>query len=81
MGIGNKHLTDKIFIFGAHAGPALTAPVLRPVSRERHPFDVTAVTDGDDHVFALDQIFDIAFKFSIFDRGPAFVAKQLFHPQ
>jgi hypothetical protein len=44
---------------------------LRAVGRERHALDIAAMGDGHDHVFALDQVFDIFFKFGFNDLGAA----------
>ena len=59
MGIGDKQTGDEILVPRLHARTPLTAAPLRPVDRQRHPLDIAAVADGDDHVFLLDQVFII----------------------
>ncbi len=53
MGRSHKQAGYKIFVFGCHAGFALTAAFLRFVGIQRHAFDITGFGYGDDHFFAL----------------------------
>ncbi len=77
MGIGHEHLVDEILFVGAHPGAALAAAALRPIGRQRHPFDVAGVGHRDHHVFALDQVFDIVLKLAFLDDGTARVGEFL----
>ena len=81
MGIGDEDLGDEILLPGAHAGAPLAAPVLRPIGRERHPLDVARVRHGDDHILALDQVFDVGLEFRFLDDRPPRRAELLLHPQ
>ena len=56
MRIGDEQAMDEILLLRLHAGAALAAAPLRAIGRERHALDVAGVRDGDDHVFARDQV-------------------------
>ena len=70
MGVADEDLADEILITGRHPCPALAAPTLSTIARKRHALDVTAMTDGNHHVFALDKIFDIGIELGLLDRRP-----------
>ena len=69
VGVADEDLADKILIPGRHPGTALTATPLGAIARKRNALDVTAMANRDDHVFALDQVFDIGIEFRILNRG------------
>ena len=70
VGVGDEQVGDEILLLRRHAGAALAAAALRPVGRQRHPLDVAAVADRDDHVLALDQRLDVGFELAVLDLGP-----------
>ena len=70
MGRGNEQAGDEILVAGLHAGAPFAASLLCPIGRQRHPFDVTGVRNGDDHVLALDQILVLHLAFLIEDHRP-----------
>ena len=49
---------DEIFFASAGADFSATAAPLRPIERQRGALDVTAVGDGDEHVFLDDEVFE-----------------------
>ncbi len=65
MGICNEHLHDIVIVFGAHGVASLAAAFLRAICIQGYAFDITCVGDGDDHVFARNQVFDIDIDFRI----------------
>ena len=79
MGVDDEDLADEVLLAGGHAGPALAAAALRPVGRQRHPFDVAGVRDGDDHLLALDQVLDVVLELDLLDLGAARGREFLLH--
>ncbi len=67
MRAGDKQVRDVILFMCVHARAPLAATFLSTVSRQRNAFDIARVGHGYNHVFALNQIFDIVFEFGIFD--------------
>ena len=53
----HEQIGDRVLVLGRHAAAALAATVLRAERLERGALDIAAHRDGDDHVFARDQIF------------------------
>ncbi len=68
---GDEQPRDEIFLARLHAGAAFAAALLRPISRQRHPLDVTGMRDGDHHVLALDQVLVFHLAFLVDDDGAA----------
>ncbi len=71
MGVGHKQPCDEIFLAGRHARAALAAPALGAIGGERHALDVARVAHGNDHVFALDEVFVLQVAVEFDDFGPA----------
>ena len=61
----------EILVARCHAGAALAAAALRPVGRQRHALDIAEVRDGDDHVFAGDQVLVVHVRTAFDDLGAA----------
>ncbi len=59
MRVGDEQVGDEILVLGVHALRALAAALLLTEFVERRALDVALMCDGDDHVFALDQVFVI----------------------
>ena len=57
VGVDDENLGDEILFPRRHAGAALAAAALCAVGVQGDALDVARVTDGDDHVLALDQVF------------------------
>src|SRR5262249_53220905 len=66
---GDEDLRHHILLARGHAGTALAAPALGAIGGEWHAFDVAAVTDGDDHILALDQVLVLDLTFHFDDLG------------
>src|SRR5215813_11387397 len=66
---GDEDLRHHILLARCHAGTALAAPALGAIGGEGHAFDVAAMTDGDDHVLALDQVLVLDLTFHFHDLG------------
>ena len=79
VGVHDIDLVDEILLLGLHAGAALAAPLLRPVGGERDALDIAAVSEGEDHVLALDQVFDILVEIAVLDRRAARVGVSFLH--
>ena len=79
MGVADHDLRHEILVAGGHARAAFAAPALRAVGVQSHAFDVSAVGDGHDHIFARDQVFDVVVGLVLLDGGPALVAELFGH--
>src|SRR5215468_2781481 len=66
---GDEDLRHHILLARCHAGTALAAPALGAIGGEGYAFDVAAMTDGDDHVLALDQVLVLDLTFHFHDLG------------
>ena len=62
-------MRDEIFIARRHPRAALAATLLRPVGGERHALDVALQADGNDALFALDEIFIFDLALDVDDLG------------
>ena len=71
VGVDHEDLADEVLVAHGHAGAALAAAMLGAVGRKRHPLDVAGVGDGDHHVLALDEVLDVVFERSLFQRRAA----------
>ena len=71
----DEEMLDKVAVLGRRAKASLAAASLTRVGRDRSAFDVTAVGDGDRHVFVGDQVFDGEFDAFVDNFGAAFVTK------
>ncbi len=67
----DKDVADEIFFLRRHAHTALPAALLSAISRKRHALNIAFVAYGHDHVFALNQVLDIGFKFRRLDLRAA----------
>ncbi len=79
MGIGYQQTIDKILFLDARRRLAFAAATLRFVIRERLIFDVTLMRQRHDHIFLIDQIFDVDIGAVGGDLGAAFVAELVAH--
>ena len=77
MRIGDKQPGDEILVPCLHAGAALATTTLRPVDRQRHPLDVAAVADRNDHILLLDQVFVVLIDQMIGNFGTAVIRQPL----
>jgi len=50
VGRGDKEMFGEIFLFGLDTDHTASAAVLTPVHRDRQPFDIAGMGDGDDHI-------------------------------
>ena len=60
-------------------GLTLAAAALCTITGKCNTFDVSAMADRHDHVFALDQVFDIGIELGFLDRGPPRCCKLFLH--
>ena len=74
VGRGDKEMFGEIFFLGFDTDHASSAALLAAIQRDRQPFDISEVRDGDHHVFFGDQIFDRQFLGGILNFGAAVVA-------
>ena len=91
MGRGHEQGRDEILVLGRHARAALAAAALGPVIGQGGALGIAAMGDGDDHLFARDEILVLEIELAINEDGAArraeilahigeFVANDLDHP-
>ncbi len=61
MRIGDEQTGYEILVLRCHAGAAFAATTLRTIGRQRYTLDITGMADGDDHIFASDEVFIVHF--------------------
>ena len=79
MRTGNEQVCDVVLFVRVHARTSFAAAFLRAIRRQRHAFDVARVGHGYNHIFTLNQIFDVVFEFGVLNRRAARSSKFGFH--
>ncbi len=73
----DEQMLDEVLVLGHRAESAFAAAALALISGDRRALDVTALGDGDRHVFVGDQVFDRELGAFVDDLSAARVAKLL----
>src|SRR5215472_18290502 len=79
MGRRHEYLAEEIFLPHRHPGAATAAAALRAIGRKRHALDVAAMAHRHDHVFALNELFDIGLEFELLDDRATRGAELILH--